>query len=82
MQYTHSLKFDEAHEVIARYRTLEHTKEDLVEHERESQDSIETERSGIKKLSEDKSNQVLACNNELAHLQAKLEEAQGRTMKW
>jgi len=68
--------------VIARYSTLEHTKEDLLDHEKDSQDDIEIQRSSIKKFSEDKNNEILACNNELAHLQAKLEEAQSQAMKW
>ena len=76
------LQFDEIHEVIARYSTLEHTREDLVENERESQDLIEIQRASMKKFSDDKNNEVLACNNELAHLQTRLEEAQTKTMKW
>ena len=76
------LQFDEAHEIIARYSTLEQTREDLVDNDRESQDAIERQRASLLKFTEDKNNEILACNNELAHLQSKLEEEQGRALKW
>ena len=75
-------QFDEAHEVIARYATLEQTRKDLMENERQSQDSIENERVNMKKFTEDKNNEVLSCNNELASLQAQLEQAQAKAIKW
>lgn len=34
------------------------------------------------KFVEDKSNEILGYNNELAHLQTKLEEVQTTVMKW
>ncbi len=81
-RYVCVVQFGEAHEVIARYATLEQTRKDLMENERESQDSIESQRVNIKKFSEDKNNEVLSCNNKLASLQAQLEAAQARVMKW
>ena len=75
-------QFDESHEIIARYDTLRHTREDLLDNDQESQEAIEKQRANIKKFTEDKNNEILACNNELAHLQSKLEETQGRAMKW
>lgn len=34
------------------------------------------------KFVEDKSNEILGYNNELAHLQTELEDVQARVMKW
>lgn len=53
-----------------------------MENDRESQDDIERQRASLLKFTEDKNNEILACNNELAHLQSKLEEEQGRALKW
>lgn len=78
----YSDEFDEAHSVIARYDTLHATREDLLSTEHNSQDAIEVERAGLLKFVEDKSNEILGYNNELAHLQTELEEVQARVMKW
>jgi chromosome segregation ATPase len=75
-------EFDEAREVIARYDTLSQTREDLVERERCNQDAIEEERAGLMKLKEEKNNEILGYNNELAHLQTRLEAAQSNAVKW
>lgn len=75
-------QFNEAHEVIARHDTLTQAWDDLISQEQESQEATEIQKTSLKKFTEDKNNEILACNNELAHLQAKLEEAQTRTMKW
>lgn len=56
--------------------------QDLVEHDHDSQDSIEAERAGLLKFTEDKHNEILSYNNELAHLQTKLEEAGGNVLRW
>ena len=45
-------------------------------HDHESQDAIETERANLMKFTEEKHNDILSYNNELAHLQTKFEEAQ------
>lgn len=56
--------------------------QDLMSTEHNSQDAIEIERAGLLKFVEDKSNEILSYNNELAHLQTELEEVQARVMKW
>ena len=56
--------------------------QDLMDHDHDSQDSIDTERAGLLKYTEDKHNEILSHNNELAHLQAKLEEAEEDVLKW
>lgn len=56
--------------------------QDLVGHDHDSQDSIEAERAGLLKFTEDKHNEILSYNNELAHLQTKLEEAGGNVLRW
>ncbi len=50
--------------------------------EHNSQDVIELERAALTKFVEDKSNEILGYNNELAHLQAELEDVQAKVMKW
>lgn len=56
--------------------------QDLLSSEHNSQDDIELERAALMKFIEDKSNEILGYNNELAHLQTKLEEVQATVMKW
>ena len=56
--------------------------QDLLSGEHNSQDDIELERAAMMKFVEDRSNEILGYNNELAHLQTKLEEVKGRVMKW
>lgn len=56
--------------------------QDLLSTEHNSQDAIEVERAGLMKFVEDKSNEILGYNNELAHLQTELEEVQAKVMKW
>ncbi len=47
-----------------------------------TQDVIETERAGLAKYTEDKNNEILGLNNELARLQTKLDEVKASAMKW
>jgi len=50
--------------------------------ETKTQDVIEEERSRLAKYTEDKNNEILALNNELARLQTKLDEVKASAMKW
>lgn len=77
-----SEEFDETREIIARHDTLVHTREDLLDHDHENQDDIEAERLSLKKFTEEKNNEILSYNNELAHLQTRLEQAEGQAVKW
>ena len=56
--------------------------QDLMTTESTTQDVIETERAGLAKYTEDKNNEILGLNNELARLQTKLEEEKASAMKW
>ena len=56
--------------------------QDLLDRDHNSQDSIEAEKAGLLKYTEDKHNEILSYNNELAHLQTKMEEAEGNVLKW
>ena len=47
-----------------------------------TQDAIEKERSGLAKYTEDRNNEILGLNNELARLQTKLDEVKASAMKW
>ena len=53
-----------------------------MDHDHDSQDSIEVEKAGLLKYTEDKHNEILSYNNELAHLQTKMETAEGDVLKW
>ncbi|KAL5477714.1 hypothetical protein EMCRGX_G024549 [Ephydatia muelleri] len=75
-------EFDETQEIISRYETLKQTREDLLDREHRNQDSIETERTDLIKFTEERTNEILGYNNELANLQTILEEVQSETVKW
>ena len=53
-----------------------------MDHDHDSQDSVEAEKAGLLKYTEDKHNEILSYNNELAHLQTKMETAEGDVLKW
>ncbi len=53
-----------------------------MEAEHNSQDAIEMERAGLMKFTEDKNNEILGYNNELARLQTRLEEVQATVLHW
>lgn len=75
-------EFDETQEIISRYETLKQTREDLLDREHRNQDAIEAERTDLIKFTEERTNEILGYNNELANLQTILEEVQSETVKW
>ena len=75
-------EFHETREVIARYDTLTATHEDLLAAEGENQDIIEEQRQHLHKYSEEKNNEILNYNNQLAGLQTRLDKAQSAAVKW
>lgn len=74
--------FHEIREVTARYDTLIATHNDLLANENRNQDAIEQERAKLNRFIEEKNNEVLNCNNQLAQLQTSLEKTQSRALKW
>lgn len=75
-------EFQEIREVIARYDTLTATHQDLLERETKNQEKYEKEKGRLVKFTEEKNNEILNYNNQLAHLQTQLERAQSVAVKW
>ncbi|XP_070572842.1 coiled-coil domain-containing protein 42 homolog [Ptychodera flava] len=75
-------EFHEIREIIARYDTLVATHEDLIEKDHENQEAVEAERTRLHKFTEDKNNEILNYNNQLANLQTRLDRAQSEAVKW
>lgn len=75
-------EFSEIREIIARYDTLVATHLDLLERDQANQDAIEKEKAKLMKFTEEKNNEILYYNNQLAQLQTRLDQAQSRAVKW
>jgi chromosome segregation ATPase len=77
-----SPEFDEISEILARYKTLHATMEDLMEQDQVNQDAIDREKAGMVQVVEQRNNEILTYNNQLADLQGRLETAQAAAVKW
>jgi len=92
-----SEEFSEVREIIDRYNTLVATHLDLLDREQKNQvfidyffikiktfskDNSEQERTRLLRFTEEKNNQILHYNNQLAQLQTKLDKAQSNAVKW
>lgn len=92
-----SEEFSEVREIIDRYNTLVATHLDLLDREQNNQvcfefflsvddnffkDNSEQERTRLLRFTEEKNNQILHYNNQLAQLQTKLDKAQSNAVKW
>lgn len=75
-------EFQEIREIIARFDTLTATHQDLLETEIKNQDRVEEEKKMLSKYSEEKNNEILKYNNQLAGLQTRLDTAQSQAVKW
>ncbi|EDO39885.1 predicted protein [Nematostella vectensis] len=75
-------EFQEIREIIARYDTLTATHQDLLERELKNQEKYEKEKARLIKFTEEKNNEILNYNNQLANLQTKLEKTQSVAVKW
>ncbi|XP_066300780.1 coiled-coil domain-containing protein 42 homolog [Branchiostoma lanceolatum] len=75
-------EFHEIREVIDRHGTLVTTHEDLLEREQKNQDAMEKEKARLAKFLEEKNNEIMSYNNELANLQTQLDNAQASAVKW
>ncbi|CAB3976785.1 Hypothetical predicted protein [Paramuricea clavata] len=75
-------EFQEIREIIARYDTLTATHQDLFEREAKNQEKYEQEKARLMKFTEEKNNEVLNYNNQLAQLQTELERTQSIAVKW
>ncbi|XP_065055065.1 coiled-coil domain-containing protein 42 homolog [Rhopilema esculentum] len=75
-------EFHEIREITARYDTLIATHMELLEREHRNQDAMEKEKARLNRFIEEKNNENLNYNNQLAQLQTQLEEAQSNAVKW
>lgn len=75
-------EFHEIREITARYDTLIATHLELLERENKNQDAMESAKVSLNKFIEEKNNENLNFNNQLAHFQTKLEDAQSNAVKW
>ncbi|XP_064612677.1 coiled-coil domain-containing protein 42 homolog isoform X2 [Liolophura sinensis] len=75
-------EFHEIRDIIARYDTLTATHEDLMEKDQLNQDAVEAQRQQLLKYTEEKNNEILSYNNQLASLQTRLDKAQSEAVKW
>ncbi|XP_041083950.1 coiled-coil domain-containing protein 42 homolog [Polyodon spathula] len=77
-----SEKLQEIREMIGRFDTLISTREQLLHKASDNQEKLESQRLELHHFTEDKSNQVLYYNNELATLQGCLDQACSNAVKW
>ena len=54
----------------------------MLERDQKNQDAIEHEKAKLVKFTEEKNNEILYYNNQLAQLQTRLDEAQSRAVRW
>jgi len=75
-------EFQEIREISARFDTLDATHHDLLQRSQEDQERYEHEKGRLAKFTEEKNNEMLSYNNQLAQLQTQLEKEQSRAVKW
>jgi len=75
-------EFSENRDAISRYDTLVTTHQHLLKREGDNQDALEKQRSSLMKFIEERNNDIMSYNNQLANLQMKLEVAQSSAVKW
>ncbi|KAL7750593.1 hypothetical protein RI367_003935 [Sorochytrium milnesiophthora] len=74
--------FSEVKDLLARYDTLSATNAELLERSRIVQEKNEADRVAFVALQEEKNNEILDCNNQIALLKARLEEVKGQVVRW
>ncbi|TPX32125.1 hypothetical protein SmJEL517_g04704 [Synchytrium microbalum] len=75
-------EFGEVRDIIVRFDTLMATNTELAERAHAAQEDSEKERAAFAKSCETRNNTMLSCNNEIAKLQARFEDAQRKTARW
>ncbi|XP_004857566.1 coiled-coil domain-containing protein 42 isoform X1 [Heterocephalus glaber] len=75
-------EFEEIHEVIGRYKTLVSMHHDLMQSTREGQEKIERAKTRLARYMEEKDNEILQHNNELARLQMRFDRARSDVIVW
>ncbi|XP_010841499.1 PREDICTED: coiled-coil domain-containing protein 42A [Bison bison bison] len=75
-------EFEEIHEVIARYKTLVSMHHDLMQSAQEGQEKIERAKARLARYKEEKDDEILQHNNELARLQMRFDRARSDVIIW
>uniref|UniRef100_A0A8D0GJK1 Coiled-coil domain containing 42 n=1 Tax=Sphenodon punctatus TaxID=8508 RepID=A0A8D0GJK1_SPHPU len=75
-------EFEEIQEVIGRYKTLVGMQEDLIDSAQEGLEMIEKEKTHLARYTEEKDDEILQHNNELARLQARFDRARSEVIVW
>ncbi|XP_003929279.1 coiled-coil domain-containing protein 42 [Saimiri boliviensis] len=75
-------EFEEIHEVIARYKTLVSMHHDLMQSAQEGQEKIERAKARLAHYMEEKDDEILQQNNELARLQMRFDRARSNVIIW
>ncbi|KAF5911880.1 hypothetical protein HPG69_015858, partial [Diceros bicornis minor] len=75
-------EFEEIHEVIARYKTLVSMHHDLMQAAQEGQEKIERAKARLARYMEEKDDETLQHNNELARLQMRFDRARSDVLVW
>ncbi|XP_078229158.1 coiled-coil domain-containing protein 42 isoform X3 [Callithrix jacchus] len=75
-------QFEEIHEVIARYKTLVSMHHDLMQSAQEGQEKIEHAKARLAHYMEEKDDEILQQNNELARLQMRFDRARSNVIIW
>ncbi|XP_017386955.1 coiled-coil domain-containing protein 42 [Cebus imitator] len=75
-------EFEEIHEVIARYKTLMSMHHDLMQSAQEGQEKIEHAKARLAHYMEEKDDEILQQNNELARLQMRFDRARSNVIIW
>ncbi|XP_032695783.1 coiled-coil domain-containing protein 42 isoform X2 [Lontra canadensis] len=77
-----SSEFEEIHEVISRYKTLVSMHHDLMQSAQEGQEKIERAKARLARYMEEKDDEILQHNNELARLQMRFDRARSDVIIW
>lgn len=75
-------QFEEIHEVISRYKTLVSMHRDLMQSAQEGQEKIERAKARLARYMEEKDDEILQHNNELARLQMRFDRARSDVIIW
>ncbi|XP_068960098.1 coiled-coil domain-containing protein 42 [Petaurus breviceps papuanus] len=75
-------EFEEIHEVIGRYKTLVSMHHDLMQSAQEGQEKIDKAKARLTRYVEEKDDEVLQHNNELARLQMRYDRARSDVIIW
>ncbi|CAG2060741.1 unnamed protein product [Timema podura] len=75
-------KFNSIHEVLNRYETLVATRDELAARQKRDLTALESERSEMAHLSQEKTHTIIGLNNELAALHVRYDKALANTSTW